>query len=199
MHGAKQVTAAASATGEEANPLVVEVGATVHVRDAGSGELRFWIVVSTPSDPSAGKISVDTPVAKALLGHGVGDVVTVATGSRRRYVIDRIDASPQMPAASNISASESDGGEIALFGQGQDAEYEDWVRRNRGGYVLKQRDRLEDGYMLHLAVCGHLALTAGTFTMRTGNPRRCSRSRKALEHWCAAETGSQPQKCSTCF
>jgi hypothetical protein len=183
---------------------IVEVGATVHVHDESSGKSHVWTIVSTRSDPGSGKVSTDTAVAKALLGHRVGDTVTVPAGVARRYAIARIDAAPAKPpsapsaaAAGQPSVSASD--EIAVFGPGEDADYEEWVRRNSGGYVLKRRDRLDEGYMLHLAECSHLGLTAGSFTMRTGNPRRCSRSRQALVHWCRDETGSPPVVCGSCF
>jgi hypothetical protein len=183
---------------------IVEVGATVHAREEGSGKCHAWTIVSTRSDPSSGKVSTDTAVAKALLGHRVGDTVTVGAGVARRYAIDRIDAAPAKPtsapsAAATAQPSVSTSDEIEVFGPGQDAEYEEWVRRNSGGYVLKRRDRLDEGYMLHLAECSHLGLTAGSFTMRTGNPRRCSRSRQALVHWCRDETGSPPVLCGSCF
>jgi Transcription elongation factor, GreA/GreB, C-term len=183
---------------------VVEVGATVHARDVDSGKRYDWTIVSTSSEPTAGKISAETKVAKALLGHRVGEVVPIASGTVRRYEIEGIDAAPVQltPAASTAlatppAAQSTD--EIAVFGAGQEIEYEEWVRRNSGGYVLKQRDRFADGHMLHLAECSHLWLTPGTFTMRTGNLRRCSRSRKALVQWCREETGSEPVRCQTCF
>ncbi|MBI4948287.1 transcription elongation factor GreA [Candidatus Berkelbacteria bacterium] len=39
----------------------------------------FELVGSTESDPDNGKISIDSPVGQALLGHRVGDVVSVQT------------------------------------------------------------------------------------------------------------------------
>jgi Transcription elongation factor len=40
---------------------------------------RITIVGSAESDPDSGKISNDSPIAKALIGKHVGDVVTVET------------------------------------------------------------------------------------------------------------------------
>lgn len=183
---------------------VVEVGATVRVRGVDDGVEHVWTIVSGSSDPKGGKVSATTAAAKALLGRAIGDAVTVAGRSPRRYTIEDIEPAPAKPtalfraAAANTRPIPIDA-EIALFGPGQDAEYEEWVRRNSGGYVLKQRDTVDEGYMLHLADCSHLGLTPGTFTMRTGNPRRCSRSRGALVQWCLAEIGSQPHKCSSCL
>jgi hypothetical protein len=174
---------------------IVEVGATVDVHDEGSGKSHAWTIVSTGSDPSSGKVSPDTAVAKALLGHRVGDTVTVDAGVARRFAIDRIDGPPAKPALPSAAVA----GEIAVFGPGEDSEYEEWVRRNSGGYVLKRRDRADEGYMLHLAECSHLGLTPGSFTMRTGNPRRCSRSRQALVLWCRDGAGAPLVECDTCF
>jgi Transcription elongation factor, GreA/GreB, C-term len=182
----------------------VEVGATVRLRDDETGKTEVWTIVSSGSDPKAGKISADTALSKALLGRQVGDVASVAAGRGRRYMIEGIDPAPVKPAPApaprpSRERPASFSAEIAVFGPGQDADYEEWVRRNSGGYVLKRRDTAGEGYMLHLADCAHLTLTPGAFTLRTGKPRRCSRSSEALVQWCRAETGSPPHKCSSCF
>jgi transcription elongation factor GreB len=53
-------------------------GASVTVRDLDAGgEKAFRIVGIDESDPSAGKVSWISPVAKALIGKRVGDAVTV--------------------------------------------------------------------------------------------------------------------------
>jgi transcription elongation factor GreA len=39
--------------------------------------MEYTIVSETEADLRAGKISIATPIAKALLGHHVGDVVEV--------------------------------------------------------------------------------------------------------------------------
>src|SRR5947209_693382 len=105
---------------------IVEVGGTVYVHEEASGTSHIWTIVSTRSDSSSGKISTDTAVAKALLGHRIGETVAVAVagGSARRYVIDRIDPAPAKPrsvpstaAASRPAASAPH--EIVVFGPGQ--------------------------------------------------------------------------------
>ena len=40
-------------------------------------EVIYQIVGSTESDPMAGRISDESPVGQALLGHKVGDIVEV--------------------------------------------------------------------------------------------------------------------------
>ncbi len=63
-----------------------EFGRTAEVVDEGTGVVNTWTIVgSAEADLSQGRLSVSSPVAKALLGREVGDVVEVATpkGSRK--------------------------------------------------------------------------------------------------------------------
>ena len=65
---------------------VVGFGSSVVLVDEGTGrELRYTLVAQPEQDPAAGKLSIETPVAKALLGKRAGDVATTATprGERR--------------------------------------------------------------------------------------------------------------------
>jgi transcription elongation factor GreB len=52
-------------------------GARVEVEDAAGGKNRYRIVGSDETDAAKGWISVDSPVARALLGKGVGDEVAI--------------------------------------------------------------------------------------------------------------------------
>jgi transcription elongation factor GreA len=55
-------------------------GRTAQVRDEATGELHTWTVVgAAEADRAAGKLSAESPVAKALLGHAPGEVVDVQT------------------------------------------------------------------------------------------------------------------------
>ena len=57
---------------------VVSVGAKVKVKDRADGsEEEYSIVGSTEADTMEGKISDESPVGNALLGHKLGEVVTV--------------------------------------------------------------------------------------------------------------------------
>jgi transcription elongation factor GreA len=72
---------------------VVAFGTTVTVADTESGREATWTLVGpTEADVGAGKLSAESPVAKALLGHRPGDYVEVHTprGVRRQRVV-RID------------------------------------------------------------------------------------------------------------
>src|ERR671933_815736 len=56
---------------------VVRVGSQVHVKDAAGKSATYTIVGSTEADPSANRLSNESPVGKALLGHKKGDTVAV--------------------------------------------------------------------------------------------------------------------------
>ncbi|MEX2599340.1 MAG: transcription elongation factor GreA [Dehalococcoidia bacterium] len=65
------------------------VGATVILEDLGSGKnVSYTLVDSTEADPTAGKISVSSPVGKAVVGAQKGDEVCVqAPKGERRYKV----------------------------------------------------------------------------------------------------------------
>jgi transcription elongation factor GreA len=78
----------------ELSPDVVRVGSVVNVKDGGSGKsLQYTIVGSTEANPSENKLSNESPVGKALLGHKKGDTVTVQlpSGKARELKITKID------------------------------------------------------------------------------------------------------------
>jgi transcription elongation factor GreB len=65
-------------------------GASVTIEDESGSAFTYRIVGSDETDGSRGWISVDSPVAKALLKHGVDDEVTVGTekGSRTYVIVE---------------------------------------------------------------------------------------------------------------
>ncbi len=67
----------------------VVFGATVDLIDEDSGqEVTYQIVGDDEADIKAGLISVNAPIARALIGKEEGDVVTVATpGGEKEYEI----------------------------------------------------------------------------------------------------------------
>ncbi|GAC1564958.1 MAG: transcription elongation factor GreA [Ktedonobacteraceae bacterium] len=69
-------------------PPVVRIGMQVEVlADSGASRL-FKIVETFEADPKAGLISDQSPVGKALMGHQVGEQVTVSTpGGVTNYAI----------------------------------------------------------------------------------------------------------------
>jgi transcription elongation factor GreA len=73
----------------------VGVGVIVHVKDQKSGDSqKFEVVGSTEADPLQGKLSNESPVGKALLGHKRGDIVTVEVprGPKKKLKITKIEA-----------------------------------------------------------------------------------------------------------
>ena len=73
---------------------VVRVGSVVNVKDEGSGKsLQYVIVGSTEANPSENKLSNESPVGQALLGHKRNDVVRVnlPNGKARKLKITKID------------------------------------------------------------------------------------------------------------
>ncbi|MFH1625205.1 MAG: transcription elongation factor GreA [Pseudomonadota bacterium] len=74
-------------TGHEKNKVVF--GTVVHLRDEKNGnELKYHIVGADEADPGERKISVHSPIAKALIGSEVGDLVRVKVPAGiREYTI----------------------------------------------------------------------------------------------------------------
>jgi len=61
----------------------VVFGATVTLADTDSGDIRkYTLVGQEEADLKKGKISVQSPVGKALIGHKVGDIVTIKTPAK---------------------------------------------------------------------------------------------------------------------
>ncbi|MBO0781971.1 MAG: GreA/GreB family elongation factor [Ktedonobacteraceae bacterium] len=57
----------------------VALGSVVQVRTADARDYRYTLVGAYEAKPSAGLLSHESPVGKALLGHIIGDVVVVST------------------------------------------------------------------------------------------------------------------------
>jgi transcription elongation factor GreA len=87
------------------NAVVVDVDSTVttssstfafgrsaEVTDEGTGETHTWTIVGvTEADRAAGKLSAESPVARALLDQPAGTVVSVDTPKgTRRLKIERV-------------------------------------------------------------------------------------------------------------
>jgi transcription elongation factor GreA len=70
---------------------VIEVGSTVVVKKAGK-EMTYTIVGSYEADPTAGKISADSPLGRAFLEKKIGDKVDVTTpAGKATYEILKIE------------------------------------------------------------------------------------------------------------
>jgi transcription elongation factor GreA len=67
-------------------------GRSAEVRDEGTGEVHTWAIVgATEADRAAGRLSAESPVARALIDHTAGETVEVPTPrGARRLTIERV-------------------------------------------------------------------------------------------------------------
>ncbi len=68
---------------------IVNLGATVLIEVDGQKD-EFTLVGSLEANPSLGKISNESPVGRALLGHRVGENVVVSSPIQTTYKIKKI-------------------------------------------------------------------------------------------------------------
>ena len=73
---------------------VVSIGSKVRVKDQKSGRsVQYHIVGSAEADPAENKLSNESPVGRALIGHKRGETVEVAVprGPKRKLKITKIE------------------------------------------------------------------------------------------------------------
>ena len=58
---------------------IVEIGSTVTLQESNFEPITYMILGSKEADPSHGKISYESPIGKAIMGHKAGDSVIVNT------------------------------------------------------------------------------------------------------------------------
>jgi len=58
---------------------IIKIGSHVMIKEEGYEEERIQIVGSKEADPPKGKLSYESPIGSALLGHQIGDIVRVET------------------------------------------------------------------------------------------------------------------------
>jgi transcription elongation factor GreA len=63
---------------KDTHSSVVQPGSTIEVVDNEGDTETFHLVGAVESDPSAGRISVESPVGRALVGRKKGDKITVS-------------------------------------------------------------------------------------------------------------------------
>lgn len=74
----------------------VTVGVTVHVKDQKTDKSVKWTIVgSAEANPTEGRLSNESPVGRALIGHKRGDLVSVPVprGPARKLKITKIETS----------------------------------------------------------------------------------------------------------
>ncbi len=73
---------------------IVQVGSQVKVKDGGSGKSETYTIVgSAEANPAEKKLSNESPVGRALIGHKAKDKVTVQlpNGKARELTIQKIE------------------------------------------------------------------------------------------------------------
>jgi len=65
----------------------VELLSTVHFSEQGGAEESYQLVGPAEADPKAGRVSHESAIGKALLGHKVGDEVEVVTDTGFSYTV----------------------------------------------------------------------------------------------------------------
>lgn len=70
----------------DSNSQVVNIGARVTIQQEGDEPITYLIVGMKEADPKNGKISNESPIGKALIGHKVGDIVIVKTPSGELFI-----------------------------------------------------------------------------------------------------------------
>jgi transcription elongation factor GreA len=81
--------------GKDIDTNEVGVGTMVHVKDQKSGDSqKFHIVGSAEANPTEQKLSNESPIGKALMGHKRNEVVSVDVprGPKRKLKITKIEA-----------------------------------------------------------------------------------------------------------
>jgi transcription elongation factor GreA len=70
----------------------IKFGATVSVIDQNSVEVRYQIVGEHEADVKKGRISITSPIARAMIGKEGGDVVEVSSpGGLKVYEITKVE------------------------------------------------------------------------------------------------------------
>ena len=90
----ERIRAATVVNPDELSNDVVQIGSIVHVKDEKSGKSqKFTIVGSAEANPAESKLSNESPVGRALIGHKKNEIVTVQlpNGKNRELKITKID------------------------------------------------------------------------------------------------------------
>jgi len=81
-------------TDDKGDGVQVSLGSTITLQDLSHNEeLRYTLVNPREASPAKGKLSVDSPTGKALIGRGEGDIIQVeAPAGMLRYRIEKVEA-----------------------------------------------------------------------------------------------------------
>lgn len=71
---------------------IIGMGSRVTVKEDGRGAVEYLMIGAQESDPRNGKISNESPIGRALIGHHVGDTVEVETPSGKlSFKIEKVE------------------------------------------------------------------------------------------------------------
>lgn len=71
---------------------VVDVGSTVTIQEGSYPEETYFVVGANEADPGNGRISNESPIGSALLGHRAGDKVIAQTpGGKMEFKILKVE------------------------------------------------------------------------------------------------------------
>ena len=71
---------------------LIDIGSTVTILEEGFPEEKYQLVGATEASPMDGRISNESPIGKALIGHKQGDMVEVNTPrGKSKYKIVKIE------------------------------------------------------------------------------------------------------------
>ena len=90
----------------EADAGAVDVGLQVTVKDVDrKRDAAYRIVGSAKADPSAGRLSNESPVGRALMGRKKGETIEVSRAGRRAQAQDRQHQRPGVSASRRLDSS----------------------------------------------------------------------------------------------
>lgn len=89
----EKLRSATVVTADDISTDVVGVGTAVKVKDDAGKSVTYTIVGSTEANPAEKKLSNESPVGRALIGHAKGDTVSVQlpNGKSRELKIEKIE------------------------------------------------------------------------------------------------------------
>lgn len=77
---------------ENNNSGIVDVGSSVTIKEDGYPEETYQVVGAQEANPREGRISNESPIGSALLGHKMGDTVVVKTpGGEMKLEIVKVE------------------------------------------------------------------------------------------------------------
>jgi transcription elongation factor GreA len=87
----------------------IKFGATVTLTEEDTGENKVWQIVGEPeADAHKGKISVTSPIARALIGKTKEDAIEVdAPGGAKMYKVRRVEWLERKPTRTLLKADSS--------------------------------------------------------------------------------------------